>query len=278
MSTSSFDIGDVVTLHFEVAVDGTPTDATVALTITLPDGTTSSPTPTNPAVGTYEADYAPAANGEYRYRWTATGAAVAAESGTFDVGTDYTSLDIVKASLGITDTADDTALLRAIRGASRRIDVLTGTTFYPVTQSRYFDPASCNDVWVDRFRTTAGLVVAVGIDGVNYPTTIASAYVSPWPINAVAQGDAYRRLVVSSGELPVGYYYPSVKVTATWGWDAPPAPVVDACTLMAARSFRRKDSPEGIAGSSEFGVVRVSQFDDPDAMLALSPYRDRSWV
>jgi len=42
---------------------------------------------------------------------------------------------------------------------------------------------------------------------------------------------------------------------------------------QAGRWWSRRRSPEGVAGSSEFGVVRVTAID-PDIRRKLRPYRD----
>ena len=187
--------------------------------------------------------------------------------------TDYTTLPVLKASLGIdlADTDDDDALERAITAASRAIDRYTGTTFYPVTEARYYDPTSPVEVWVDRFASTSGLTVQVGVDG-TYPTTVDSTDVIAWPYNAPSKGRAYCRLLVPSAQLPCGYLRPSVKVTAQWGFADVPDDVEEACRLKAAKLYRRKDSPEGVAGSGEFGVVRISKFEDPDVVMLLNDF------
>ena len=82
---SSYDVGDSVKLTFQVLVDGTPTSATVALTVTKPDGTVLTPGPVEAPTGFYTAVVAPDAAGQWVWRWTATGAATTAEDGTFTV-------------------------------------------------------------------------------------------------------------------------------------------------------------------------------------------------
>jgi hypothetical protein len=184
---------------------------------------------------------------------------------------DYTTLAVVKASLGITDTNDDTALGVAITAASRAIDQYTGAQFFTTTEARLFEPADCCTVWVDPFATTSGLVVKTGTTG-SYTTTVTSTDVVPWPYNAPSKDGAYCKLQIPTGVLPYGYLRPTVQVTATWGYGSVPSAVAEACRLKAARLFRRKNSPEGVAGSSEFGVVRISRFEDPDVAMLLAPY------
>lgn len=63
-----------------------------------------------------------------------------------------------------------------------------------------------------------------------------------------------------------------VTVTGVWGWPAVPSAVKQACRIQASRMFKRADSPLGVAGFGEFGVVRVSTLD-PDVKALLEPYR-----
>jgi hypothetical protein len=63
-----------------------------------------------------------------------------------------------------------------------------------------------------------------------------------------------------------------VKVTAQWGFAEVPDDVEEACRIKAAKLYRRKDSPEGVAGSGEFGVVRISKFEDPDVVMLLNDF------
>lgn len=63
-----------------------------------------------------------------------------------------------------------------------------------------------------------------------------------------------------------------VTVTGVWGWPAVPSAVKQACRIQVSRMFKRADSPLGVAGFGEFGVVRVSTLD-PDVKALLQPYR-----
>lgn len=186
----------------------------------------------------------------------------------------YTDLASVKQQLGITDAADDALIQKAIAAASRSIDRWTGTTFYPVTETRVFAAGPDGTVFVDRFSDATGLVVKTGSDGTTFPTTVAASGYFLQPLNAPSGGGAYDRIVISAGVSSSPYGYPTVQVTAAWGWSSVPDDVEQACRIKAARLFRRKDSPEGVAGSSEFGVVRISRSEDPDVMLLLAPYTD----
>jgi hypothetical protein len=71
----AIDLGDVWPLSVFITDDnGNAANASaVVLTITLPDGTTTAPTVTNPATGTYTASYATVQTGRHEVFWSATG-------------------------------------------------------------------------------------------------------------------------------------------------------------------------------------------------------------
>ena len=47
--------------------------------------------------------------------------------------------------------------------------------------------------------------------------------------------------------------------------------MTEATLLHAGRLYKRPGSPEGVAGSSEWGLVRIPHFD-PDVKALLAPY------
>lgn len=113
----AWDIGDQVPLAITVKDANGNLAATtpVTVTVTLPDGTTASPTVTTPSTGLYQATYVPAAAGRFTYRWVAAGIYPGAHTGTFYVMSSVgavVSLEETKAYLGIpaADTSDDEEL------------------------------------------------------------------------------------------------------------------------------------------------------------------------
>jgi hypothetical protein len=63
----------------------------------------------------------------------------------------------------------------------------------------------------------------------------------------------------------------TVQVTGSFGWSAVPLDVRMACILQAQRLFKRFDSPLGVAGFGDMGVIRVSRVDT-DVQALLAPY------
>lgn len=121
-----YDLGDVVTLTVEIRdAAGTLANATaVALTLTAPDGTTSTPAVANTATGKYSAAVTPASTGRYVARWVATGTNAGAFADTFTVSDTVAlvSLADVKQHLNIDGTDDDEELRRFVSAAADAIE------------------------------------------------------------------------------------------------------------------------------------------------------------
>lgn len=105
----SINVGDLPTLTYALTVAGVPTAATVTLTLTAPDGTTSTPAVTASAtVGTYTATALMSQAGTWAYRWVASGAATDVETGLFEVTTSsVVNLQDVKDRLNKSLKVDD---------------------------------------------------------------------------------------------------------------------------------------------------------------------------
>jgi hypothetical protein len=190
------------------------------------------------------------------------------------VANEYATLAELKAQLSITDSARDALLNKALASASRAIDKRTGRRFWLDSSAvqRTFNPRGRvvredegERLLVDDIGTATGLVVETG-GGTSW--TAVTGYETS-PDNALLNGVPITALL-----LPVGTWGHStarVRITARWGWPAVPDEVVQATLLQAGRLYRRKDSPEGVAGSAEWGIVRVPALD-PDVRAMIDPY------
>lgn len=182
--------------------------------------------------------------------------------------------------LNLSDTDETFAVESAIESASRDIDRYCGRRFYTDTAAtaRVFHPTTYYLAHVHDFHTTSGLVIKTdtGNDG-TYATTWTTTDYQLEPLNALNDAgetvpyDTIR--AVDALTFPTGHARPAVQVTAQWGWASTPTPVKTACLMQAAKLFRRRNTPEGIASSPEFGAIRVSVRMDPDAEKLLAPYR-----
>lgn len=188
---------------------------------------------------------------------------------------EYVTLEALKLQLGGIDfTTNDDLLNSAREAASRRIDERCGRRFYAdgAASARVYNPVgrvSRNSAGeeclnVDDISTLTGLTVEIGAGTYTAITTYEME-----PENALARGRAIDRL-----RLPLGGSWQAgtgsrVRVTAAWGWPAVPAAIAEAALLLAARLYRRKDSPEGNTGNAEWGIMRVVKLDpDVEALVA----------
>lgn len=187
---------------------------------------------------------------------------------------EYATLAELKAARHITDTTHDSALESALTRASRAIDSKTGRdpdgfTLAASASARVFNPCGrlVDDLLlVDEIGDTTGLVVEVGSDDDGWDAT--TDYETS-PDNAIARGRPVTGLRHKTS-WPLASTT-RVRVTAKWGWPAVPDEIAQATLLMANRLYMRKDSPEGVAGSNEFGLVRLSRWD-PDVLAMIGPY------
>lgn len=138
-----YDLGDQVELTIYVTTDaGVAATATVTCTITLPDGTTTSPSVTTSATGTYEITYAPSQAGTHYVRWVADAiGGVAVEDDVFEdtftvseSNNTFLSLAEAKEYLNLNDTADDDELLAYTETACHLAELVADRTFSRKTQ------------------------------------------------------------------------------------------------------------------------------------------------
>lgn len=86
MATYDFGQSVRVTGTFTNAAGALANPSTVTLTVKAPDGTSSTPTPTNVSTGVYEAIISGSQAGTYRYRWYGvTGTTTPADEQSFRI-------------------------------------------------------------------------------------------------------------------------------------------------------------------------------------------------
>ncbi|WP_327180458.1 phage gp6-like head-tail connector protein (plasmid) [Streptomyces sp. NBC_01335] len=185
---------------------------------------------------------------------------------------EYAELADLKSNLNVEseDTTRDAMLQAVLAAASRGIDTSTGRRF-----------------WLDEEPTArtfrVGGRVVRGDDGGERlllddvgaaPVLVEAGSASSWaavpdyetgPDNALVRGRPITSL--TAGSWPAG----RVRVTARWGWPQVPDEIRQATLIQAARLYRRKDSPEGVAGSAEWGVMRLSR-RDPDVWALIEHF------
>jgi hypothetical protein len=197
----------------------------------------------------------------------------------------YATVAQVKASLRITDSVDDTLIENAIAAASRLIDGYCSRVFYNMGSSARFyaasDPYFCP---IDDCISVTEVATALTSNG-NYDTVWANPTTNQnngdyqlEPLNAAYPTDGI--VAPTTGIRALWrYLFPTiggnalVRVTGTWGWSAVPDPVTQACVIQSARIYKRNDSPTGVMGFGDMGIVRVGTQLDPDVRQLLEGYR-----
>ena len=194
----------------------------------------------------------------------------------------YCALSELKAFVNISDSNDDDELIDAVNSASRQIDNYCGRKFYAdgSTSAKVYRTRNPYHVTVDDISTSTGLVLKYddNDDGVS-ETTVASTDFILLPLNAETFGidglgfTSIELFTDGSHEFPTtsSNNRPRIQVTANWGFPSVPDPVRQACLMLSSENFAMRNTPLGIAGVGEFGVLAVRQNRQITRML--DPYR-----
>lgn len=189
----------------------------------------------------------------------------------------YCTLADVKASLRITDTIDDALIENSINAASRMIDQYCNRYFYSgqAGETRYYKANDGYVCWIDDMQTITQVQTA-SIDPTTFDTTWAVTDYQVLPANRYANGAWYPITSITAVEnylFPVYAEIPLVKVTGTFGWNAVPESIKFATIIQASRLFKRLESPLGVAGVSDLGILRVGYNIDGDVAQLINPFR-----
>lgn len=188
---------------------------------------------------------------------------------------EYAELSVLKEMLAVEadDTTRDTLLSKALTAASRSIDRACGRRFYldAAASARTYNPMGkvvYDAVGARLLIDDAGAAPVLVETGSGSSFTAFTDY-ETGPDNAIVRGRAITSLLSPSSNWGRGTA--RVRVTARWGWPAVPEEIEQATLLQASRLFKRKDSPEGVTGSAEWGVVRLSR-RDPDVWALIEHF------
>ncbi len=195
----------------------------------------------------------------------------------------YATLAQIKSALRIAsgDATDDALLEMAVESASRLIDAYCGRNFINAgTVTRYYNTENPYVVQIDDARSIAQVETSTGLDGVYDTTwTIGTAGgqgdAQPEPINDYLGGVVWpftRIRAIGDYSFPTGPEN-SIKVRAVFGWPNIPVTVTQATVLQSSRIFTRLQSPLGVAGFGDMGIMRVSRGLDPDVVQLVEGYR-----
>ena len=188
----------------------------------------------------------------------------------------YCTLNQVKASLRIpvSDTVDDALLTLAINAASRDIDQATERQFFSASATRIYTPRDSYITDTDDIVSITSIKTSTAADSIFDTTWTATDYQLE-PLNGIAGGMAvpFNSIrAVGDFTFPISGQEATVQVTGVFGFSAVPVAIEQATVLLASRIFKRNDSPGGVMGFGDIGVVRVSRID-PDIDRLIMPYK-----
>lgn len=258
----------IVTDPSNTAVTHTYNGALPADVIKVSTGKYTLAVPCSPAVTGVE--------GLWGFEWIGTGAVSDVQPGTWRVlppnlsQLNYVGLEEMKDRLSITDSNDDYALLTAIFSGCGWVNEYCGRHFNRITETRTFVPYDIYELRVDDMVPGTQIQLSVDFDGDGVyeqawtEGTDYQRYTGQDVFNTTASGiiRPYERIrVISSGKtFPFTWPFSPinrVQIATTWGWTAVPPPVAEASRILSADAFKAKDAPFGVAGVSDYGLVRI---------------------
>jgi hypothetical protein len=194
----------------------------------------------------------------------------------------YATLADVKAALRIpsADTVDDSLLEISIEAASRQIDGFCERVFTQSTATRIYRPTDVFTVDIDDLQSLTFLKTDSDGSGV-FSTTWSATDYQLNPLNGISGGirSPYTQ-IRAVGQYLFPIYEPqnvnsneaSVQIQGVWGFSTIPTAIKQATIILSMRQFKRYDSPTGVMGFGDLGVMRVGAVD-PDIQALLMPFR-----
>lgn len=185
-------------------------------------------------------------------------------------------------------THADSRIEKTVEAVSRAIDKFCQRRFYGVPETRYYTADDGHCIYVDDLTGSPSIATDDNGDGIFENSWSASDFNLKYGdnYNAAADGKPYTEVEVSeagSKNFPAGIKR-GVRIYATFGYIAStnannaPAPIHDACLIMAHRIFKRHEIPMGVqgGGNAQLGgtpiiIPRITL--DPDVMDMLMPYK-----
>lgn len=268
-----FDLGDTVRLTAQSTdPGGTLTDAaTVTLTITLPDGTTTSPAVTNPpaTTGQYTYDYVTEQPGRHAVRWV-FGTPDSAYTDVFDVRAAdpplILSLADAKTHLQLTGTSQDAQLRDWLEAITESVEAYTGVGPRRTVTEDHEIPSSGTRALALRRTPVLSITSAAGIltGGTSYQAAdldVSSSTGIVRPLNG-------------------GRLYGPLRITYVAGREQIPASLTAAARIILQHLWRtQRAGPRGpvIGGGDDYSVTEPAPgfgYAIPNRALQLmEPYR-----
>ncbi len=183
----------------------------------------------------------------------------------------YCTLDEMKTWLDITAATYDSALETAIEGASRWIDNHCNRYFWADSTTKYYTALDRDIIIIDDLSAITTLKTDDDGDRV-YETVWTASDFDLMPFQQPNNFPHSSIEIAPNGDYTFPSYSKGVEIAGDFGWATVPKDVKNACSILAARYYLRKDSPWGIAGAGSLGEVRLIDKVDRDVLAILETY------
>lgn len=187
------------------------------------------------------------------------------------IGDPYITRAELKVVLGIdpANTDEDALIDRALKGAARSIENRSGWPTFWKTATAELRQIDVTNRTVSVRRSSYSYTKVLLRNGI---AAAAGFVVTGYGSATLMPPDCFEEGVPADAiRLPYGATFGSgglLGVMAQWGWPNVPADITMANQMQAHRYYDRKGSPEGIAGSAEWGLTRIPPLD-PDVLSIL---------
>lgn len=170
-----------------------------------------------------------------------------------------------------TATADDTEIEAAINAAEQQLDIACQRRFVVATTAtaRVYAPQTLTLLRIHDTTTVTAVV--------NNGVTVAATDYQLEPVNGLTWAGEpvpYTQIrLLGTGEWDFGDFdgKASISVTGTWGWAAIPAPIVEACKVLAKDILGNRDVRFGLVAVTE--AAGISARTNPIVRTAIDQYR-----
>jgi hypothetical protein len=181
--------------------------------------------------------------------------------------TAYATIVDLKARLDITSADSDGMLGQLLDAASRQVDGWCGRVFSSGTGTRRVTADSADLLILpDDLHSMSAIAMDWDADQAHeYPWALTDVDLQPYP-------GPYQIVRPRRGlAFPTHRY--GIEITGVWGFGLTvPDAIREATLLQAARLYKRKDAPFGIAGTADHGQLQTISRVDPDVNELIAPY------
>jgi hypothetical protein len=175
-----------------------------------------------------------------------------------------------------TDATRDAYLEDMIEASSRWIDGHTGRRFYAASETRYFSGQYFDLLFVDDLLSVTTLKTDEDGDR-TYEITWATTDYDLEPYNATVANPPgpYTMIRISpSGNYIFPYVRKGVQIVGSFGYSSSaPHDIREACLLLSARFWKRKDTILGVSANTQLGQLTIKVPEDKDILALLEPFK-----